>query len=85
MAHCVGGKVPWNVEAKPIVFLIWHAKVEVNLTQVKVDILTRVGFHLVALRATFSSIPTRGALPPNCVGHFVTGAHPIKQNGILVC
>jgi len=22
MAHCVQGKVPWNVKAKPIVFLI---------------------------------------------------------------
>lgn len=45
----------------------------VTLTQVKVDILTRTGFHLVALRVTFSSIPTRGALPLNCVGHFVIG------------
>jgi hypothetical protein len=42
MAHCVGGKVPWNVEAKPIVFLIWHVKVGVHLTQVKVDILTNI-------------------------------------------
>jgi hypothetical protein len=40
MAFCVRGKVPWNVKAKPIVFLIWHAKVGVNLTQVKVGILT---------------------------------------------